>query len=763
MKASRPLLVLMVVFCCSPSRASGVATSERGPLRTAYARAEVQIDGDIATTVVTQVFTNDLDDAVEMTYAFPLPDDAAVTGFADWRDGRRMEARAAGKEDAERAYDDAAAEGRAAALVETTQKARFQMRLSTVPPHGSRRVELRYVQTLSALGGERTYVFPADARGDTPRPSMFDLDVRIASDGPIRSMRSLNQRDVRLVSEDASHAAAHLSRAGGLGLDLVLRWRTDVRALDLAARATRVHADQPGYVEARFAFNEDSYGRFRPQRDVVVVVDRSLSMAGEPLNRARTLAEGVLAELEPGDRFELVTFNEFVVQSFGGLVPAEDESLLRAFSDLAAMDASGRSNLAAALDAAADAVRTSPGALVLLVTDGQPTVGAGYGLLDIAADPTFWADHSVVVAHMNYPTRDAALGALFPNVAVRYLPDGPAGDEAIEEIIAQAVAPGIDALHVDIVGPDVSSVEGHVPSRLAVGDGVRLMARAQGDAVVVVSGLLHGMPVLMQQAVRMPAGPDRRGDRGLPIEWARLRVRGLEAGLDGGATGVDAEAAEAEIRSLGEAFGLATRYTSYVLTDDLAPDRIKPGDPEIRIRAPRSALGVRAILPWGEIVECHWQDDEALWLGRFLVPRGTADGMYRMRVFVDGQATTELRGTLFFRVDSQAPELELVRPDAGPVAAGRSFKVWARPLDHVFEGDRVAAVGDLVVRDRIDLKRIVLYVGDREIPMERVGLGELWEATVAGDLPPGTHTMRLVAVDFAANSSEASLDVEVSE
>ena len=90
------LLTLALTLFCQPVLASGFAQSDRGPLRTAYARAEVRIDGDVATTVVTQVFTNDLDEAVEMTYGFPLPDDAAVTGFADWRDGRRVEARAAG-------------------------------------------------------------------------------------------------------------------------------------------------------------------------------------------------------------------------------------------------------------------------------------------------------------------------------------------------------------------------------------------------------------------------------------------------------------------------------------------------------------------------------------------------------------------------------------------------------------------------------------------------------------------------------------------
>ncbi|MCB9730367.1 MAG: VWA domain-containing protein [Deltaproteobacteria bacterium] len=761
MNALRIFISLSLALAASQASAAGFATSDRGPLRTAYSRAEVRVDGDVATTVVTHVFTNDLDEPVEVTYAFPLPDDASVVGFADWRQGRRVEARAEGREAAEREYEDAAAEERSAALVETTADAGFQMRLSTVAPHGSRRVELRYVQTLSVLGGERTYVFPADARGEVPRPSVMDIDVNVTSASPIQSMRSLNQRDVRLASLDASHAAAHLSRAGGLGLDLVLRWRTQVQALDLAARAARPDPEQPGYIETRFAFNEDAFDRFRPARDVVLVVDRSLSMAGEPMARARAMAEGVLAELGPDDRFELIAFNEFVIQSFGGLVPADDDAVLEAFSDLGALEASGRSNLAAALDAAADAVRADAGAMVLLITDGQPTTGAGYGLLGLPADTAFWGEHRVMVAHMNYPSRDASLMGLFPNVALRYLPDGPAGDEVMEEIIGQIVAPGIEALHMDVVGPDVSAVEGRVPSRLTLGDGVRLVARAESDALVVVSGLLHGLPVLLQQPVRMPASDEGHQGRALSIEWARLRIARLEAALDAGAKGLDARAAEAEVRSLGEGFGLATRFTSYVLTDALSPDRIKPGDPEIRIRAPRSASGVRAILPWGEIVECQWQDDEALWLGRFLVPRGTADGMYRMRVFVDGQDTTELRGTLLFRVDSEAPEMELLRADDAPVVAGAPFKVWARPLDHVFEGGLLAAVGDVVVRDRIDLKRIVLRIGEREIPMVRVGFGELWEATVPGDLAPGDYNLRLLAVDYALNSSEATLDVAV--
>ena len=257
-----------------------------------------------------------------------------------------------------------------------------------------------------------------------------------------------------------------------------------------------------------------------------------------------------------------------------------------------------------------------------------------------------------------------------------------------------------------------------------------------------------------------PDAPDGRGDRGLPVEWARLRVRDLEARL-GSLDGAAAEAIEAEVRRLGTTYGLATRFTSYVLADTLAPDRFKPGDPEIRVHAPRQALGVRAILPWGEEIRCLWDEDEELWLGRFLVPRGVADGTYRMRVFVDSQAGTALRGTLFFRVDSLPPAFALEVEGEGPWSSGSVVRVVARPLDGVFEGEVVATTGDTVVRDRIDLRRISVRVGARDVPLAQSGLGEVWAAEVALDLPAGRHTLRLVAVDYAANATEAELVVEV--
>jgi hypothetical protein len=204
------------------------------------------------------------------------------------------------------------------------------------------------------------------------------------------------------------------------------------------------------------------------------------------------------------------------------------------------------------------------------------------------------------------------------------------------------------------------------------------------------------------------------------------------------------------------------------VADSLGPDRIKPGDPEIRVHADRGAREVIGLLPWGEVVPCTWDETEGLWLGRFLVPRGVPDGLYRVRILLRSQAGWASRGTLHFRVDAAPPGFELTLetadglPVAGPIESDLPLRFVARPADHVFDDDGVStASGDAVVRDRLDLKRIVLQLGDEELTLHRVGAGERWEAALPPDLPPGRHVARLVAVDYALNATRTEFAFEV--
>ncbi len=749
-----PRVFISWFLLLATAHASGLAQAPTGPLRTAYTSVHIQADGDIARTTVTQVFANDLDAPVEAVYRFPLPEDAAVTGFSEWRDGRKVTARAKDKAAAEKTFEKAIDRGERATLAEKSAKHRFKMTMHALPARGTARIELTYVQTLTALGGERTFVFPS--KGADQAPTLLDVQLRVRGDREILDLAVPNQADAVVArTKDGWTASVSRTRAG-LRRDLVIRWLQESEDLDLAARAVRPDPEQPAFAEVRFAFNADPFAETRGARDVVLVVDTSLSMAGAPLYAARELDQAVLEQLTPGDRLEVVEFSSGVRPAFGELTFVEEDARDVVMARLDAMRAGGRSNLQAALAHAGKLLSESSNGVVVLATDGQPTYrehGSAFGL-DV--DPMLFRESRVVVAHFNYPKRADALEAVLPNVTTRFIPDGPASGSVVRSVARLAVAPTIEDVAIEVDG--AHDVHGAIPTRIAVGEHVRLMARAGADGLVRVSGTLHGRPIETEVALIVPDGPDGDGDRGLPVEWARLRIASFEQEYRRLKDPAEKEVVEASIRGLGKEHNLATRFTSYVLTDSLYPDRIKPGDPEIRVHAPSSAKGVVAILPWGEVIKCTWAEDEGLWLGRFLVPRHIKDGLYRARILVEHQHATIYRGALFFRVDSKPPAYLLAREGDEALTRGGTVVLRAVPADREVEDDGK----DHIARDPVDLKQVKVTIAGEVYSMHRTEDPEIFRIEIPVDtLPAGLHEVRMVAMDYARNTSETALDLVV--
>ena len=106
-------LVLFVLLFPVPARADGIIVPDPPPcdpcppppcdlwpcpvpspvaqLAIRYHHVDVNIQDQVAVTHVDQVFFNPNNWAVEGTYMFPLPADAAVTSFTLWVDGKPVE------------------------------------------------------------------------------------------------------------------------------------------------------------------------------------------------------------------------------------------------------------------------------------------------------------------------------------------------------------------------------------------------------------------------------------------------------------------------------------------------------------------------------------------------------------------------------------------------------------------------------------------------------------------------------------------------
>jgi Mg-chelatase subunit ChlD len=166
--------------------------------------------------------------------------------------------------------------------------------------------------------------------------------------------RELNHDDTCVVRSSANHATVLLARSRRpLTRDVVVRWTEPTADLDLAGRAARRTATEPAYVSARFGFERDPDAATRTPMRVVFVLDRSLSMAGDPIAHARQLASGVLDTLDPRDAVGLVTFASELqrITPTPATIPQREQI---------------RTELAGA-----------PNGVVVLMTDGQPTAGDG--------------------------------------------------------------------------------------------------------------------------------------------------------------------------------------------------------------------------------------------------------------------------------------------------------------------------------------------------------------------------------------------------
>lgn len=111
-------------------------------------------------------------------------------------------------------------------------------------------------------------------------------------------------------------------------------------------------------------------------RDVLILQDCSESMTQRKLNDCKEGIHEVLDRLGPTDRFELVAFRETVERCFGGLVPADARGRAKANYFVEGMEARGKTDVYASLEALMTMSRTSGRPfIVLLVTDGRPTAG----------------------------------------------------------------------------------------------------------------------------------------------------------------------------------------------------------------------------------------------------------------------------------------------------------------------------------------------------------------------------------------------------
>ncbi len=142
---------------------------------------------------------------MEGTYVFPLPEDAAVSSFDMWVDGKKFEGKLLGRDEARRIYEDIVRQQKDPALLEYIGRGAFQARIFPIPARrASHRAGVH--AGAGAAGRPRALSLSLNTEKFSARPlSEVAISVDIQDRADLRAIYSPSH-PVQVAREAANHA-----------------------------------------------------------------------------------------------------------------------------------------------------------------------------------------------------------------------------------------------------------------------------------------------------------------------------------------------------------------------------------------------------------------------------------------------------------------------------------------------------------------------------------------------------------------------------
>jgi Ca-activated chloride channel family protein len=572
--------------------------------------------GGMARVVLHQRFHNPHAEPLSVSYLFPLPEGAAVSGYAFTIGDRRIVGEVDNKAVARERFEQAIADGRSAALVEQERSSLFTQEIGNIPPGADVVAEITLDQPLRWLDeGHWEWRFPlasaprylgAPGRvADAPRVTHSVADQEIG----VRASLELRVRDaitagrkpdspshaMRTTDEGAACAVRFGEEAGAaLDRDVVVRWAVATAKPGVSLDVMR-HLSE-GFGLLTLVPPSPVARHARVPRDLIVLLDTSGSMGGAPLDQARRVTSALVDTLREIDQLELIEFGSRARRWNKGSVAATPGNKKDALAWLASLKAGGSTEMRDAIEEGMSGLRAESQRQVVLITDGQigfesEVVAAILSRLPAASRVHTVGVGSAVNRSLTGPAARAGRGV----EVVIGLGEDP--ERAAARIVARTDAP----LVVD-VSLEGSALLEHAPSRLPdlfAGAPVLVGAklRAEGGDLVVRGRTATGAWV---EHLRVSPVENGKGDAGVRALFGREHVEDLEMQV---AAGGDVAKLDLAIERVGLRFQIATRLTSWVaVTEERTVD---PRDPTRRVRVPQNlphgmsieGLGLRGAIP----------------------------------------------------------------------------------------------------------------------------------------------------------------------
>ncbi len=728
------------------------------PLLLESVRVEGLQSGHQALVEIEHRFLNEASQVIEGVFRFPLPAGAALVGLAMDIDGKLMEGELLERDKARQTFEEIVDSMRDPALLEWEPGNVFKLRVFPIEPNKVKRVVVRYLTPL-----ERNDAGLASLRVDVGSPPLQATPPKLSA---AFNGEALGSADAAFPT---SGTLEFVGKPLGAAYATLLDSGTYTSAVYIAPSAPGQGAQKSG------------------PRDVLVIVDTSRSsLESKPL---QIEALGALFDtLSSEDRVKVAASDLNVrelTDTWMG-VKATGELARRALLE---GEADGASDLGAALDyaKAQNTTRSRADASFEVVYVGDATATWGETAAETLlqkAQQVGAPIHMMTLGKGAEHDLSAQLGAVTGGRVAA--PDDTNAVRGWATLLG-AISRTPRYTDVELEVPTGSVVYPQGKRSLMPGERLPVVVRTlpghKPPTEVKVVGQLAGKPVrhavMLSGALEAPWVSQR---------WGRQHLAYLE----------HSGAKREEIVETSLEFGVMSRHTAFLVleseeaykrydierkertaqnaptisggdlesvgtrTASLSPDRLQPGDPEVRIPAPEDARSVRVIFPFGETKDAQYEPELRVWSVRFLVDQGTADGVYPVDVRIEhADGRIELI-QLSYVVDTHAPELNFEIERRG----GRVYlhaRQHTRQLDALLsETRRPHDEAEKLVRQfGKDARRAELQLADGQVlPMTAIKLAEfrvqLPDAALTSETP---SELTVFVWDAAGNLREVDLEL----
>ena len=624
-------------------------------------------------------------------------------------------------------------------------------------------MELEYTETLEIENLTSHFSFPLKpSYGETQTVGEFNLRIRVVNGLPIFTstyydyplqITKLNAnnfegefhaKDIELKSDFSFDYQINSSQS--LLSFIAYRAPEKISAYDLRdPKLANQNAD--GYFQAQAIFNQRSDSeKPLPPRRAILLLDTSLSMYGNKLERAFEATEYFLNGLKPQDEFNLILFNSETETFSEKPLSATTENTEKALQFVRDSSLIGGTNLKKALRKAIEQANNfSIGERnIILISDANPTLETtDYNSIKSLFD----GENSVKLFAF-------ALGNDANSTLLKDLSETTNGYFAqareteditvlLKNFLNKIGTSSIENLRFDSENSanfyDIYSTN----EKTFNGSGFSFVGRYKNPLEQANISILANFGAENLTLSRLVSLPELDATHAhLPRVWARARVDALLREMDRNG---EREDYISEIIRLSEKYKFVTPYTAFLAAPRslLRPRLIQPGDPVIRVKTDESITEVFAVLPFGETLPLKFLEAEGVWETRFLAPVWMKDGTYKCRLLLTDKNGNGYQEEKTFVVDSKSPTVKI-----------------ELPTQTVRAGDEIL----LKVSSDSDTMRLVARIyGAKPVQLNwsdeaKTNVGRL---RIPENLSSGKYVLTVTAEDFAHNQTSEEIAVEI--